>query len=135
RGRGERASPLPLFPSSPFPLFPLSVLGGPPVKSSLPPVIILGGEANAVSIARCLGRRGVPVYAVNEHAAPVRHSRYCRWLPVPWLGSNEASWTAYLLGPEAEPFRGAVLLAASDDALEILTEYREPLSRKFLLDE
>ena len=28
-------------------------------------------------------------------------------LAAPWLGSNVASWTAYLLGSEVEPLRGA----------------------------
>lgn len=102
---------------------------------ALPPVIILGGDPNALSIARNLGRRGIRVYAVNEPDAPVRYSRYCRFLAVPWLGSNVASWTAYLLGPEAEPLRGAVLLAASDEALEILVQHREALGPRFLLDE
>jgi predicted ATP-grasp superfamily ATP-dependent carboligase len=101
----------------------------------LPPVIILGGDPNALSIARNLGRRGIPVYLVNEPDAPVRYSRYCRFLPVPWLGSNETSWTAYLLGPDVESLRGAVLLAASDEALEIIAHNCARLGERFLLDE
>jgi predicted ATP-grasp superfamily ATP-dependent carboligase len=100
-----------------------------------PPVIVLGGSANALSIARSLGRRGVVVYAINESQAPVRYSRYCRWLPVPWRGGYEESWAAYLLGPEAEPLRGAIVLAASDEGLEVLAHNRERLRERFLLDE
>jgi predicted ATP-grasp superfamily ATP-dependent carboligase len=101
----------------------------------LPPAVILGGDANALSVARCLGRRGVRVYAVNEHTSPVRHSRYSRWLPAPDLGDNEASWSAYLLGPDAEPLRGAVLLACGDDALHVLLNHRARLAERFLLDD
>jgi D-aspartate ligase len=102
---------------------------------SLPPVIILGGDPNALSVARNLGRRGIRVFAVNEPDAPVRYSRYCQWLPTPWLGSNTASWTSYLLGAQAEALRGAVLLAASDEALEILINNRNELAKRYLLDD
>ena len=65
------------------------------------PVILLGGAANALSVARCLGRRGVRVYALNDHYSHVRYSRFARYLPAPWMGSDEATWTAYLLGPQS----------------------------------
>ena len=100
-----------------------------------PPVVILGGDANALSVARCLGRRGVRVYTLNDHDAPVRHSRYCRYLKVPWLGDVEASWADYLLGPEAEPLRGAVLLAACDEGIEVIAHNRAALAERFVLDE
>jgi predicted ATP-grasp superfamily ATP-dependent carboligase len=101
----------------------------------LPPVVILGGDANALSVARCLGRRGVRVFTLNDHEAPVRHSRYCRLLPVPWMGSMEASWAGYVLGPDAEWLRGSVLLACCDEALELIAHNRARLSERFLLDE
>ena len=66
------------------------------------PVILLGGAANALSVARCLGRRGVRVYALNDHYSHVRYSRFARYLPAPWMGSDEATWTAYLLGPQSD---------------------------------
>jgi predicted ATP-grasp superfamily ATP-dependent carboligase len=102
---------------------------------ALPPVVILGGDANALSIARCLGRRGIRVFALNDHDSPVRHSRYCHYLAAPRLGTIEASWSDYLLGPKAEPLRGAVLLAASDDGLEVIIHNRAPLAERFVLDE
>jgi D-aspartate ligase len=103
--------------------------------TKLPPAIIVGGDANALSIARSLGRRGVKVYALgggNEH---VRHSRYAQWIPLRADGSFTESCTDFLLGPQAEPLHGAVLLAASDPALEILAYNREELERRYLLDE
>jgi len=57
----------------------------------LPPVIILGGEANALSVARDLGRMGVRVYAMGEADSTVRASRYCTWLDVPVEGGVEES--------------------------------------------
>lgn len=101
----------------------------------LPPAVLLGGDANALSVARSLGRLGVSVYTLNDTTAPVRYSRYCRWLPVPWRGSDEASWAEYLLGPQAEPLKGAVVLATSDQGLTVIARHREALARRFLLDD
>jgi predicted ATP-grasp superfamily ATP-dependent carboligase len=99
----------------------------------LPPAIILGGGANALSVARSLGRLGAEVYAINEDLAFVRYSRYCRWLEV--RGDAPESWARFLVGPESDRFRGAVLLACSDDGIELIARHRDELSAKFLLDE
>jgi predicted ATP-grasp superfamily ATP-dependent carboligase len=98
-------------------------------------VIILGGTANALSVARSLGRRGVSVYALNDSDAHVRYSRWCRWLPVHWRGCDEASWAGYLLGPESEPLRGAVVLAACDAGIQTIAHNRAALAGRYLLDE
>jgi predicted ATP-grasp superfamily ATP-dependent carboligase len=100
-----------------------------------PPVIVLGGTANALSIARSLGSRGVAVYVLNDHDAHVRHSRYARWLPAPWLGNDETTWETYLLGPQAESLNGAVLLAACDAGIAVIARHRDALARRFVLDE
>lgn len=99
------------------------------------PVILLGGAANALSVARCLGRRGVRVYALNDHYSHVRYSRFARYLPAPWMGSDEATWTAYLLGPQSDALRGAVLLTPCDVGIEIIARHRERLAEKFILDD
>jgi predicted ATP-grasp superfamily ATP-dependent carboligase len=105
------------------------------IARSLPPVVILGGCQNALSIARNLGRRGIRVFAVNDFGEPVHDSRFCTPLPMPWEGDHNVTWANYLLGPEAEKLRGAVLLAAGDDAIEIITDHRSQLAERFLLDD
>src|SRR5262245_26804272 len=82
--------------------------------TELPPVILLGGGANALSVVRSLAGAGVSVYAINEPDAYVRYSRHCRWLPVPVDGDVEDSWARFLLGPECDHLQGAVLLACGD---------------------
>jgi predicted ATP-grasp superfamily ATP-dependent carboligase len=104
-------------------------------QASGPPVIVLGGDENALSIARSLGRAGVSVYALNEPDSPVRFSRFCHWLPLGWADSNQAGWTRYLLGPESDGLRGAVLLAACDAGIELIARHRDELAGKFVLDE
>jgi D-aspartate ligase len=102
---------------------------------ALPPVIVLGGEANALSVARQLGRLGVRVFAINASTACIRSSRYSRWIDVPATGSIEESWTNFLLGPDAAYLQGAVLLACSDAAIQVLARNREALGQRFRLDE
>jgi D-aspartate ligase len=104
-------------------------------RHSRPPTIVLGGSANALSIVRSLGRAGIPSYAINYPQAEVKYSRFCKWIDIPKTpGTIPESWAAYLLGHESNHLRGAVLLAASDDAIELIAEHRQALSEKFRLD-
>lgn len=97
-----------------------------------PPVILLGGGANALSVARSLGRRGVTVYTINEPDAHVRYSRYAR--PIDAAGRSAESWARWLTGAESDAWRGSVLLAASDAALKLIIEHRDLLDGRFILD-
>lgn len=102
--------------------------------AGLPPAIVIGGGSNALSIARSLGRVGVSVYAINEPTAHVRYSRYARWIDLPAGPDAEQAWADWLTGPESEPLRGGVLLAAGDAAIEMLAAHRERLAERYLLD-
>jgi len=106
---------------------------GPPPHTT-PPILLLGGEANALSVARELGRAGIPVFAVGEPDAAVRHSRYCRWIDLRTAGDPETAWADFLLGPASDHLRGAVVLACSDAGLRVLTTHRPRLLRRFRLD-
>ena len=99
-----------------------------------PPAIVLGGTANALSIARSLGRDGVTVYAINDESSAIRHSRYIRWIPMPRKATSR-DHLEYLLGPRSDPLRGSVLLAASDPGLELIARHRPELLKRFLLDD
>lgn len=103
----------------------------PRLRTRLPAAIVVGGGANALSVARSLGRAGVTVYALNEPTAHIRYSRYARWIDVPHDNDAQARW---LLGPESEHLRGSVLLAAGDAALDMIADHRVDLEQKFLLD-
>jgi predicted ATP-grasp superfamily ATP-dependent carboligase len=100
----------------------------------LPDAILLGGDANALSAARSLGRLGVKVHVINESDSPLRSSRYCNWISMPHDCTPQDSWTRFLLGSDSEFLRGAVLLAFSDSALQLLADNRAALSHKFKLD-
>jgi predicted ATP-grasp superfamily ATP-dependent carboligase len=103
--------------------------------SKLPPAILLGGGANALSVARRLSALGVVVYAINEDDAYVRYSRCCRWVPVPIAEDLEESWSRFLLSADSDHLQGAVLLACSDAAITIIATHREELAARYLLDD
>ncbi len=98
-----------------------------------PPAIVLGGTANAIEIARSLGRRGVPVQILNDPRNESRYSRYAGFLPVD-SEDVEAAFAEFLLGADAASLRGSVLLAASDEGIRVIATYRAALAERYLLD-
>jgi predicted ATP-grasp superfamily ATP-dependent carboligase len=106
--------------------------GSAAAPAPLRPVILVGGDtANAVSIAHSLGPRGVPVYLLCRAGATPTHSKYTRRLPVD--GGPDA-WAGFLLDPGSDHLRGSVLIACSDDAVQLLLEHRDQLAARFVLD-
>jgi D-aspartate ligase len=89
------------------------------------PAVLLGGESIALSVARSLGARGVPVFALG-HAGydPVQWSRHCTSFT--HLGSGEGVQERWLEWLETGP-RGAVVLPCSDDGLELVASRRPEL--------
>src|SRR5690554_4166088 len=69
-----------------------------------PPVILLGGEANALSVARDLGRTGVTVFAMVEPRSSVPYSRYCRRIGPAAVDDCETAWAEFLLSDAARPY-------------------------------
>lgn len=100
-----------------------------------PPVILLGGGANALSVARSLGRHGVTVLELAQEESFSRYSRFSKPIgnPVP-AGSESEAWTRTLLGPGSSSLHGSVLLACCDAALLLLCDRRAELERLYLLD-
>ncbi|QDU75748.1 D-aspartate ligase [Bremerella volcania] len=99
-----------------------------------PPAIIIGGGANALSIARSLGRQGIQVWVLNYAHSPVRYSRFATWLTLDGASQGKSAWGDFLLGSASDDLEGAVLIPASDVALELLIEHYAKLKRKFRLD-
>ena len=106
-----------------------------PTPDELPPAIIVGGKDNALSLIRDLGRLGVQVHVANDPTSEVLRSRYARRAAIasekqPWVDATRE----YLLGPASDALAGAVLLAASDEALELFAKHRDSLAVRFVLD-
>lgn len=115
---------------------PVRAVKSPP-KLECPPAIILGGGANALSVARNLGRMGVNVYPLHEACAFVAHSRYSRSrdLPIVDGGDEESVWRDFLLGSQSDFLAGSVLLSCCDAGIETIAHNRDALSEKYLLDD
>lgn len=108
-----------------------------PRRVALPPAIVLGGRANALSVVRSISKLGADVYVLNEPDAFVASSRHCRQLdvPVPHKGGEAQAWAKFLLSEEAEHLHGAVLLSCGDEGISMIAEHRDALAERYLLDD
>jgi D-aspartate ligase len=94
------------------------------MSSASPPAVILGGHANAVSVARALGSSGVPVYALGwGPGATVKHSRFTQSFISVDKHDLQGGWLSWLES-EATRLEGAVLLPCGDDGLELIARNR-----------
>ncbi len=101
-----------------------------------PPIIVLGGTANALSIARSMGRAGVDVVLAVSEKSPARYSRYAKAVvPVPTNVHPGEFWYEWLLSERAVRWHGSVIFACSDEAVEFLAQQRYELAEHFLLDD
>ncbi|HEY3764680.1 MAG TPA: hypothetical protein VGL44_05940 [Gaiellales bacterium] len=93
--------------------------------TALRPAVVLGGRTNALSVARGLGRRGVPVHAVGDAESVVRHSRYCtRFVPIE---PGEPQPQYLRLMRDVLP-RGAMVIPCDDDSLELIARSRDEIT-------
>ena len=112
-----------------------AVVSAASARPGRPPAILVGANVvTAISVIRSLARAGVEVHLLCHHGAVPSYSRYAHRIPTDSSLPPQEAWLRYLLGPESEELRGAVLLACNDDGLELLLEHREQLARKFRLD-
>ena len=107
----------------------------PSAEQQWPPVIIVGGNDNALSLVRGFGRRGIDVYVLNEQNSDVAKSRFARVIRLPEDQSFEDAASDWLRGKQSDGLQQSVLLAASDEALSIVAEHHDVLSQRFLLDQ
>lgn len=105
------------------------------IDPHLPPAILLGGGANALSLARSLRAHGIRVVAPAEPTSDVRYSRFCEWVPLPPGPDIIGRWLRWLTDGDDHAPRGAVLLPCGDDALELIVKHRRTLQPHFRIYE
>ncbi|MCP4155024.1 MAG: carboxylate--amine ligase, partial [bacterium] len=106
-------------------------------NSKKPPVIILGGAANALSVARALGKRGIDIYtSVTAGENPALFTKYNKKL-YPIIDKNFSGefWSDLLLRNTHPYLHGSIIFPCNDDGVEYVADNREELSKYYILDE
>lgn len=105
-------------------------------KISALPVIVLGGEENALSIARSFGRRKIRVGICAPEGCFAFKSRYCsKAFVIPRSADQKTFWSQLLLGIASPQLMGAVIFAANDEAVEYIASNRPLLAERYVLDD
>ncbi|HYR83154.1 MAG TPA: ATP-grasp domain-containing protein [Terriglobia bacterium] len=94
--------------------------------------LVIGGNLNGLSIARSLGRHGVPVWVTTPpNMKLASFSRYTL-RTLPWPDGDSEAQAAYLL-ELAERYRldQWVLFPTSDESAALLSKFHAALSRRF----
>jgi len=105
-------------------------------KTTKPPVVILGGSSNALSIARNLGRRGIDVYLSVTRGNPACFTRFSKKLFIIEDKKNVASiWADLLLSGKNPELHGAILFPCNDDGVEFIANNRPALEEYYILDD
>ena len=102
------------------------------VKLDRPPALILGaGSTNGLAFVRSLGRKGIPVIAVDDRDAPAMRSRYGLRVEQTWEDEGEAALSRFLeqVGQRL-PVKG-VIIPTSDGYVLFVSRWRRELSKYF----
>jgi D-aspartate ligase len=94
--------------------------------------LVVGGNLNGLSIARSLGRHGVPVWVVSPpNVRLASFSRYTR-RTLPWPAGDDETQVEYLLEVAARNNLDQwVLFPTSDESAALLSRFHSRLSRRF----
>ena len=94
--------------------------------------LVVGGNLNGLSIARSLGRHGVPVWVVSPPSIRLASfSRYTR-RTLPWPPGDDETQVEYLLEIAAHnDLDQWVLFPTSDESAALLSRFHSKLSRRF----
>jgi len=103
----------------------------PPARSC--GAVILGGAHGSLSIARSLGRRGIPVWFIADEPLITRFSRYVT-KTIAWPGAEHPDAAQFLveLGQRHE-LNGWVLLAGGDPEVRLVAQNHAALATIFRL--
>ncbi|WP_449370543.1 carboxylate--amine ligase, partial [Thiomonas sp.] len=104
-------------------------------RAEKPPVILLGGDINVLSVARRLEPIGVDVYALGTSASLAFSSRHVRGIDFPPSAEPGDAWLQWLTGPKAAALQGAILLPCSDDGITLVARHGEALRQRYRLTE
>ena len=105
------------------------------MNSRVPPAYVLWFGPTGLSVARALGREGIPVIGLHHDVnEPSGGTRYAEVRILPPLGAGDGAWLEFLLdeGRRLAPVKG-VLIAASDAHWIFAARHRQALEQYFHL--
>src|ERR1700693_4803843 len=105
---------------------------GPSHMAETTGALVVGGNLNGLSIARSLGRHGVPVWVTTPPG--IRLASCSRYVlrTLPWPNGDYEAQAAYLLElGERYELDQWVLFPTSDESAALLSRFHSPLSRRF----
>lgn len=94
--------------------------------------LVLGGNLNGLTIARSLGRRGIPVWVATPPSVKLAtYSRYTRRTLL-WPNGESEAQVEYLLGLAAQhQLDGWVLIPTSDESAALLAKFHSALACRY----
>jgi predicted ATP-grasp superfamily ATP-dependent carboligase len=100
-----------------------------------PPAYVLWMGPTGLTIARSLGRHGVPVVGLHHNPnEPCVRTRYAQTAILPRIEQDESAWLAFLMDQaRAHPGERPVLFPAGDRFWTFLARHRRELSASFRL--
>jgi D-aspartate ligase len=94
--------------------------------------LVVGGNLNGLSIARSLGRHGVPVWVTTPPSIRLASCSRYALRTLPWPNGDYEAQAAYLLElAERYQLDQWVLFPTSDESAALLSKFHTPLSRCF----
>jgi predicted ATP-grasp superfamily ATP-dependent carboligase len=94
------------------------------------PVLVLDGDANTLSIVRCLSLRGIAVAVSTGSHSPALRSRFCGVkYAVPEGNDKKDYWADLLLSGKRSELKDSVLFVCGDEAIQFLCAHRDELAR------
>ena len=99
------------------------------------PVLLLGGKENTLSIARHLGRLGIPISVSGPGNCWGIHSRHVQQrFPIPRHASDADYWHDLLLSSD-QSLDGHIIWACCDSAIEFIADNNAALTARYIVDE
>ena len=96
--------------------------------------LVIGGNLNGLSIARSLGRHGVPVWVTTSPNTKLASCSRYTLRTLPWPDGESEAQVAYLLELAARyDLDQWVLFPTSDESAALLSKFHSALSRRFLV--
>ncbi|MDI6804779.1 MAG: hypothetical protein QME58_13230 [Bacteroidota bacterium] len=101
----------------------------------LPPVVIIGGNIIAVSVARALAKSGISCYAIGETTSEVHYSRFCKGIKYSSIIDKETVCLVWLFNTGRHLHEKPVIIPCSDAGLMFTINHRAELEKYFTLME